>query len=342
MTQETKITSSGALAQANTPEYEFAHQQAAHRQQPIAHAQPVAFPEDALNIVARRAKETPHALALLSKQRGYWGAYRWQDLASELDRLRQGLAQAGVDGAARLAVSGAIAADLVLLALAAHAAGAQVFVIDRHTQGADLRSQLEAIAPTHAFAQERKTVSAWLACGYTPAAPLPLYSSQSATHPGERWRVQTLVALTGLSQAAATAPLARRTRKQTLLWTDEGTEWKEGLAEALAAWLTTGATLAAPESSASATRDRHELQPRQLLASPARQRQLQAELYARLAPKGHWQRRLLDWAAREAARPLPRLLLRRIARLHGLPAWQYPVGDAPTLNYAGWATAEAA
>lgn len=296
-------------------------------------ASAVRLPADAAQRIAHWADSRAQALALLHKQQGRWGALRWRDVPLTLDGWRLGLVRLGVGPGARLAVSGALEPGLILLALAAQAAGATVAVIDRHAQGPALGALLRAAAPTHAFVQDRKAVSAWLASGHANGHPVPLIAVQPVAHDDASWRIVPLAALRGGDGdgddgggpvAAARGPraagLRRRLRGQELLWVDEGTEWAGGLEQVLAAWLAGGAALAAPEVSASAARDRHELQPGRLLASPARLRQVQDELRARLAPPGHWQRRLVERAAARPGRAWAQWLLRRVARLHGVPA----------------------
>lgn len=282
----------------------------------------VVFPEHALRDMARWAQQRPHAPALLHKVHGRWRVFHWSDAAQAVMDLRLALELQGLGPQARLVVSGALEPRLLLLALAAHVAGATVFAIDRHAQGAALQALLKAAAPTHAFVQERKTLSAWLESGHASAVPVLLYSAQSVAHDSGSWHILPLTQLAGPITGSATS----RLRGQAVLWVDEGTEWVEGLEQTLAAWLQSGATLTAPEVSAAATRDRQEVQPQRLLMSSARQQRLQAELHARLAPPGSWQGWLGKRAVRQGGGVLFAWLRHRIARLHGLPAQQLADG----------------
>lgn len=289
---------------------------------PDSQALGAGFSQDILANVAGWTAQRPDAIALLHKQRGRWEAFRWHDLPTALDRLRQGLARHGLVAGARLAVSGALEPELILLVLAANAAGARVVPVDRHAQGEHLRKALQAAAPTHAFVQDRKTIASWLESGYSSAGPVILFTSQPTGHQHASWRI---VALHTVSQAVAdgakrpgvASDLYRNLRSQPVLWVDEGTEWQSGLEQVLKTWLESGMTLAAPEVAASSARDRHEIQPRHFVASPGRQIQVQAELEERLPLPGSWQRQL---AGQAAATPIARWLAGRISRLHGLPA----------------------
>lgn len=280
----------------------------------------VIFPADALARVTHWVRQKPNAPALLHKQHGRWGAWCWSDVAQAIAQRRDALAQQGLGTQARLALSGALEPQLVLLALAAHGAGATVIAIDRHAQGVALRELLHAAKPTHAFVQDRKTISAWIGSGHANAALVPLYSAQPVAHDSGSWHIVPLTNLLGTAPKPTATGKHSSLHQHPILWVDEGTEWAGGLEQTLAAWLEHGATLAAPEVSAAATRDRHEIQPQRILASAARQQQLQAQLRTRLASPGSWQRRLSDHAARQPDGLLSAWLLRRITRLHGLPA----------------------
>ncbi|WP_114809537.1 AMP-binding protein [Paraburkholderia kururiensis] len=285
----------------------------------------VRFPADLEARIAHWAQTRPQALALLHKQRGQWGALRWEDVPQRVAQLRQGLElqRPGPGSGSRLAVSGALEPDLILIALAAHAAGAAVVSVDRNAHADTLRRALEAAAPTHAFVQDRKTVSAWLASGYAPPGPATLYSAQSVAHHGGAWQLVALDALAGPagsdSAFHARTGLRHALRHQRVSWVEEGTEWPGGLEQVLACWLEDGDVLASPEVGASSTRDRHEVQPDRLLASPAHLERLEAQLHERLAAAGSWSRALTDRAAERPGGLFSRWLLGRVDALHGLP-----------------------
>ena len=102
-----------------------------------------------------------------------------------------------------------------------------------------------------------------------------------------------------------------------VLWVDEGTEWQDGLSHVLQRWLGQGEGLAFPETSESASRDRREITPTDLLLSPRRVEALAAEIEARLAPPGSWRRWACDWALANQQRAAGRRLKARVRRLLG-------------------------
>ncbi|CAN0620761.1 AMP-binding domain-containing protein [Burkholderia multivorans] len=283
----------------------------------------VRFPADAHARIAHWADTRPQALALLHKQRGRWGALRWRDVPSRVDALRRGLETHGFGRRSRLAVCGALTPDLILIGLAAHRAGAEVVRIDREVHGGALRNALDAVAPSHAFVDDRKTVAAWFASGYAPAAPVTLYSAHRVARGGAAWNLVASSALAGPAGGAVSAlaagSLRGRLARHRILWVEEGTEWPDGLDAAVAAWLDAGAVLAAPEVGASSARDRHEIQPDRIVASRSRERELQASLQGWLPAEGTWQRGLTDRASARPDAPIARWLQSRVARLHGLP-----------------------
>jgi hypothetical protein len=282
-------------------------------------SQGVLFPAATLAAVERWSRQRPLAPALLHKLHGRWGLYRWDDVARELAHLRDALIRESVGPQSRLAVCGALEPRLILLALAAHATGATVLTIDRHARGADLRALLLAAAPTHAFVQDRQIISAWIDSGHRNADLVPLYSTQSVRHDSGSWHILPLADLLGNVPEFIAVNKRMNVRGQPGLWTDEGTEWTEGLEVVLAEWLQTGATLVAPEVSAASVRDRQEVRFQRVVASAARRQQWRTELNARLAPTGSWTRWLIDWAGYRPGRFWSTWLLHRIDRLHGLP-----------------------
>jgi len=298
----------------------------------------VQFPADALARVDRWAATTPQALALLHKQRGKWEGWRWRDVLLRLGQLRSGLLRAGIGPHSRLAVSGALEPDLILLSLAAHAAGAVVVEVDRYAHGVALRTLLQAAFPTHAFVQEKRNISAWLNSGHVPSRPVSLYSAQSISHESGVWRLEPLGALVEISgdhaSDAIVINLRRALAHRQVLWVEQGTEWPDGLTTVLEGWLNTGGVLAAPEVKDSSARDRQEVQPSQILASSAHVNQLHSELQARLPITGSWQHLLTHRTNGAAAGPLLRWLQRHIATLHGLPL-QRQNTTSPTLKPCG-------
>lgn len=300
-------------------------------------AKPISLPSDWLTQLQHWANTQPQQIALWHKQRGRWATYRWAALLQALEALRDGLRQQGVGEHSRLAVSGAWESSLIMWVLAAQTTGAQVFTVNRLAQGATLRALLDAIAPTHAFVQDRKILSAWLLSGHAPHQPVQLYLAQPVmerTTDAGVWHIVPLESVGGAIHAG-TVQHEHHTRppQQALLWTDEGTEWANGLEQLLLIWLHTGRALASPEVIAAATRDRHEVQPQRIIASPQREQELQAELQARLPLSGSWQRRWIELAHSRSDHPLAQWLLRRIARLHGLPTHEGESKAAPAVPH---------
>lgn len=294
----------------------------------------VVFPSGAIQQLQAWAIKQPSALALLHKQHGRWQAYRWGDLPATLERLQHDLLKQGLVPGVRLALAGALTPELILLALAAQAVGAVLVSIDRDAQGEQLKTLLQAAQPGHAFVQDRKTIASWLASGYSNAAPLPLLTSQMAKYETSSWRILPLHGL--ISHGLASFPhglisLRRSLKQRTVSWVDEGTEWQAGLAQVVKHWLNSGHVLASPETGSASSRDRREIQPHMLLASPARQLALQQELEQRLPASGSWRRYVIERGRGDASSWLGRWLLGRVAYLHGLP-----------LQHDGWGTSRGA
>ncbi len=294
----------------------------------------VVFPAGAIHKLQAWAIKQPSALALLHKQHGHWQAYRWGDLPATLERLQHGLLKQGLVPGARLALAGALTPELILLALAAHAAGAVLVSIDHTAQGEQLKALLQAAQPSHAFVQDRKTIAAWLASGYSNATPLLLLTSQMAKYETSSWRILPLHGL--ISSGLASLPhsligLRRSLKQRTVVWVDEGTEWQAGLAQIVEHWLNSGHVLVSPETGSASSRDRREIQPQVLLASPARQLALQQELEQRLPASGSWRRYIIEQGRGDASSRLARRLLGRVAYLHGLP-----------LQHDGWGASRGA
>ena len=98
------------------------------------------------------------------------------------------------------------------------------------------------------------------------------------------------------------------------LWSEEGTQWQDGLSVLLEQWLNSGQSLAFPESPGSASRDRREVAPTGLLLSAERLQRLADEIESRLAAQGTWRRRLCDWAIAHPEKGLQRLIKNRVRR----------------------------
>ena len=117
------------------------------------------------------------------------------------------------------------------------------------------------------------------------------------------------------------------------LWSEEGTQWQEGLTVLLEQWLGSGQCLAFAESRGSTSRDRREVAPSGLLLSPQRLQRLADEIESRLAPPDSWRRRLCEWALAHPQGLLARLLKHRVRRLLGFARlqfiWQAPQATTP-------------
>lgn len=263
--------------------------------------------DSALTALQRWARERPTQIALRHRRLGAWKAWRWIDVQHEVERVANGLRQQGFGPGQRLALSGAFEPSLLILALAAHPLGGQSLVIGRDSQA----------RPTFAFVQRREDVSHWLGSGLAELWPLRLFSAQANVVSNGLWQVQPLSTL-----FVGEAPVAQRqgwaqVAEDDVLWVDEGTEWHEGLGHLLSRWLHHGESLAFPETSESAGRDRREIAPTGLLLSAAGVEALAGEIDARLAPPDSWRRRLCDWTLENPHQGLRRWLKQRVRRLLG-------------------------
>jgi hypothetical protein len=259
----------------------------------------------------RHAEANPEAVALLHKQCGAWRAFRWRDILHNVAAVADLLRQDTPSGPPRVAVSGPYQPDLIVMSLAAEAAGGVVFPVPRRLRGEALQAVLAAIGPTHAFVQARREIPHWLRTQPNADTPLTLFSPHVAARQEGVWRIAPLPASRG-AVGRRTAPL-----RGDIAWMDEGSDWTEGLALLFERWLGQGVPVAFPETSLSAFRDRKEIQPTALLASARRRQQNNEETRKRLAPPGSLGRKVSDWALSGADHPLARLLRFRIARLVG-------------------------
>ncbi|WP_312934338.1 hypothetical protein [Pseudomonas sp.] len=273
--------------------------------------------EGALASLQHWARERPTQIALRHRRLGIWKAWRWIDVQREVEHVADGLRQQGFTAGARLALSGAFEPTLLIVALAARQIGGHLQMIDRHGQGDILQWQLSQARPTFAYVQCRESVANWLGSGLTEQWPLRVFSAQASAMAQGLWQVEPLSALFVAQAAPAQRQGWAQVAADDVLWVDEGTEWQDGLSHVLQRWLGQGEGLAFPETSESASRDRREITPTDLLLSPRRVEALAAEIESRLAPPGSWRRQACDWALANQQRAVGRWLKARVRRLLG-------------------------
>ncbi len=273
---------------------------------------------DGLNQPAHWSASRPDQIALQHKRRGQWKAWRWADVARDVGVLAASLRDQGVGPGTRLALSGAFEPTLLLLALAAFEAGAEVVSVPRSSDAAQWRAELAALQPSHLYLQRREDVAAALQAAGDASREVVLISAHAPVRASDRSRVLSIAALHDGQRGERQFLRHRQALRASSAWVEEGTEWREGLALVLTHWLGGGGSLAFPERSESAARDRRDVAPVVLLLSPARLQRLGDEIENRLAPQGSLRRRLSDWAARSPRRSLVRHLHARIRRQFGL------------------------
>lgn len=292
---------------------------------------------DALDRLRHWAGARPRELALRHKRRGQWKAWQWADIAREVEHLAAALQQQGFGPGSRLALSGAFEPTLILLALAAKAAGGHPLPVSRALSGEALRSALAELRPSHIYVQGREGTLRHLAALGAAEDEILLLSSASVERRSGKVRVLPLTALYAGGPARPLRLAARRAHAAAPLWSEEGTEWHEGLGAILRHWLDSGQCFAFPESIESASRDRLEIAPSGLLLSPARQRALEEECESRLAPLGSLRRRAWEWSLEGGSRGLRGQIQARVRRLFGLQRLQ---GGVPPLPLRGQPVAE--
>ncbi|VVP66737.1 hypothetical protein PS918_00438 [Pseudomonas fluorescens] len=261
------------------------------------------------------AQVSPLQPALRHKRHGQWFVWRWIDVLRDVERLADGLRQQGFSEDSRLAVSGAFEPDLLLLALAAQQVGGQLLSVPDNLDPSALHKVLWHSRPTHAFVPDRQARQRWLGQGQSL---LDFAGLLGPVEPPQRLRL-------GLSGAQ--------------LWSEEGTQWQDGLRVVLEQWLHRGQTLALAQSPGSARHDRREVAPSGLLLSAERLQRLGAQWESHLALPGTWRRRLFDWALAHPQKSVQFLVRQRVRRALGLHnlrfIWQ-ATGTAQTPPEPGW------
>lgn len=236
---------------------------------------------------------SPLQPALRHKRHGQWCVWRWIDVLRDVERLSDGLRQRGFTEDSRLALSGAFDPDFLLLALAAQHIGGQWLTLPDNLDPESLHKILWRNGPSHAFVQGRQTRQLWFNQG------------------------QTLLDFNELLGPVDTPQRLSRWSQNAQLWSEEGTQWQAGLTVLLEQWLSSGQSLAFPESPGSASRDRREIAPSGLLLSAERLQLLAEEIDSRLPARGTWPRGLCEWAIAHPEKGLQRLIKNRVRRLLG-------------------------
>ncbi|WP_248798198.1 AMP-binding protein [Pseudomonas sp. MWU13-2105] len=289
------------------------------------HPETVSIFPGALEQLRHWAQVSPLQEALRHKRHGQWHSWRWIDALREVERLADGLRQQGFSADSRLAVSGTLEPNLLLLALAAHSIGGQILGLAPDLSAEALGQAFWRLQPSHGFVDTRQQLLDWLDAGDSSAAPAVLIGNQLPGRlPGSpRQSVLAFAGLSGDGQAPRPLVLWRAATTQPQLWSEEDSHWPGGLGVVLEQWLNSGHGLAFPESRDSASRDRREVAPSGLLLSAERLQVLADEIDQRLAPPGSWRRRLCEWALAHPERLVARLLKQRVRRLLGFQRLQY-------------------
>ena len=201
--------------------------------------------------------------------------------------------------------------------------------MSRELSGEALRSVLAELRPSHIYVQGREGMLRHLAALGGTEDEILLLSSASVERQSGSVRVLPLTSLYAGGPARRLRLAARRAHAAAPLWSEDGTEWDEGLGTVLHHWLDSGQCFAFPESIESASRDRQEIAPSGLLLSPARRRVLADECVSRLAPLGSLRHRAWEWSLEGAGRGLRGQIQARVRRLFGLQRLQGGVSPLP-------------
>lgn len=288
---------------------------------------------DALEHLRHWAQVSPLQTALRHKRRGQWYVWRWIDALRDVERLADGLRQQGFTEHSRLALSGPFEPNLLLLALAAQSIGGQLLTLADDLDREALHSALWRSRPSHAFVHGGQQLQHWLAAVHT-GAPQPLLIVNQRAPRQAQQSVLSFAELLGPVETPQRLSRWRQVLAAGQLWSEEGTQWQNGLSVLFEQWLASGQCLAFAESPGSASRDRREAVPSGLLLSAERLQHLANEIESRLAPPGSWRRRLCDWAIANPQKGVQRLIKNRVRRLLGFQhlhfIWQACGGTAKT------------
>jgi hypothetical protein len=267
----------------------------------------------------RWARTHPEQIALLHKRHGLWHALRWPEIAAHMQEIMSVLAEDGHAVPTRLVVSGDTDTNMIGFILAARALGGLVIPIPRLLRGEKLQMEIDSAQPTHVFLRYRRDVPHWRDIRLRSGSVGQIFLNQISPRRLAAWQLRPIPG----ARVAATAGRPKLTLRKALkgrgvLWTDEGTNWPDGLLQAIDAWLRLGDVLALPETGESVIRDRIEVQPTELFLSPGRRQALGAEMERRLPKAGSWARALCDRALAEPGNARLGMLRRRILALSGI------------------------
>jgi hypothetical protein len=263
------------------------------------------------------AAVAPDAEALRHKRRGQWQSWSWTGIVAETERLAEALRARGVDDRSTVAISGNYTPLLVLFAIAAARAGARVASIPTILTHANLADWLRDEPATLAFVGLREQLGTWRSALAEAGRRTEIVVDFHLP-----WGHPAGAGVTAASDLLGDAPRAQpRIPAREVLWSEEGTDWTEGLSFLLHT-LAQGVTLALPESRIAAGRDRRETQPARFALSASHHAALARDLATRL-PTG---RSLTVWLTRNAfnagrrgsARWHQRWLIGRVRRPLGL------------------------
>jgi len=292
---------------------------------------------DGLVATARARADEP---ALIHKHRGVWVSRRWRDVLAEIDRLAAGLRSLGLAPGDLVAVDGEITARLFLTAAAVLASGGRILAVPISASAEELDRVLQDPAVALVLGQGRETVAEWSAAT-TKQRRVPIifdHATPDSRPPDEGMvtldNLRGLGAPLGWAEGLATTP---PDGVEEILWTEETTDWREGLDVLLTDWISEGVPLALPELLAAAARDRAEIGPGRWIASIDRIERVAGTIRERLPERTSATGRLVAGALGGSRTPwavgLSALLRKRIglARLTGVEVYG-PPGRDPSLE----------